>query len=434
MGSRMSSAFLASRRSGSDPDRPLPVSHARSLVFGSRWLWGAVGLTLLGVLLRESAVMLIGLLSLLAVGGGWLWSRAALRNVSVDRMLMTEHAFPGDQIALQVRVMNRKLLPLVWLTIEDHLPGALQIVEQTDMFITRRGGRILRIDTAVRWYEQVIWTLHITCPARGYYVLGPMSIRSGDLFGLYTTIQHIEDVASIIVYPRIISLEHIGIAPRRLFGDLSAQRRIITDPLRIVGSRDYRPEDSSRHIHWTATARTQTLQTKVYEPSTTPQIGIFINLDTHDPYWEGIDAERAEHVITVSAAIAVRALAEHQTAGMYANGIAVGSDQPLRLRPSRSPSQTSAILTGLARLNPIATIDFPTFLQAELARFPANSSVVIVTALITKQTAAVLTDLRQTGHRLVLVTIGDIEIPSIRGLEVFRVDEALLSPFQATST
>jgi len=434
MGSQTSSAFLAGRRSDSAPDRSLPVSHARSLIFGSRWLWGAVGLTLLGILLRESAVMLIGLLTLLTVGGGWLWSRSALRNVSVDRVLMTEHAFPGDQVALQIRVMNRKLLPLAWLTIEDHLPGVLQIVEQTETPITQRGGRILRINTAVRWYEQVIWTLHITCPARGYYVLGPMSLRSGDLFGLYTTTQHIENVASIIVYPRIISLEHIGIAPRQLFGNLSAQRRIITDPLRIIGSRDYRPEDSSRHIHWTATARTQTLQTKVYEPSTTPQIGIFINLDTHDPYWDGIDAERAEHVITVAAAIAVRALAERQTVGVYANGIAVGSDQPLRLRPSRSPGQASAILADLARLNSIAAIDFPTFLQAEIARFPAGSTIVIVTALITKQTAAVLADLRQTGHWLVLVTIGDFEIPPIRGLEVIRVDEALLNPFQATST
>lgn len=403
------------------------MTNAQSRVFSGRWLWGVAAITLLGAVLRESVLILIGLLTLLTIGGGWLWSRAIFRNVVVARTLRSERVFPGEQVTLQIHVINRKLLPLAWLKIEDQLPSALQIVEQGTHSAVGTAGQTLRITTAIRWYEQVTWTFHLTCPVRGCYTLGPISLQSGDLFGLFTVSQHIEDSNTIMVYPRIISLDQLDISARQLFGDQRVQRRIVIDPSQSIGVRDYRPEDSIRHIHWAATARAQKLQTKVFEPSTSVQQVVFLNLDTHNPYWEGLDSERAENAITVAATIAIHALRERQVVGVYASGMIVGSDQPLRIRASRNPTQASAILTGLARLSPIAAIDFPGFLQAESAQIPAGSTIVIVTAVMTDRLAAIMADLHRMRRRLVLVAIGEVAIPPIRGLDRVCVDEARLN-------
>jgi uncharacterized protein (DUF58 family) len=330
--------------------------------------------------------------------------------------------FPGDQVAMRVTVVNRKLLPLAWIDIEDQIPDRLRIVEQESAPSGIPGMDVLRVTTAMRWYERVTWRFHVTCPVRGYFTFGPVTLRSGDLFGFFNSHEELQDFVSLIVYPRVVPLERIGIPPRHLFGDLRIQRQLITDPSRTIGVRDYRPEDSFRSVHWYATARTQRLQAKVFEPTTATHFGVFLNLDTFEHYWEGIDYERAEHAITVAASIASRAIAERNAVGMYANGVVGGSDQALRVRPSRSPSQESEIMAGLARLSPIASLNFPRLLRGEMSRFPNGSTVVVVTAIMTDALAAVLAELQRVRHRLVVVTIDEVEVPPLRGMIVVPID------------
>jgi len=418
--------FLSSllERLGGEDEALTGTGRARSLFFNSVWVWSAVALVLLGMVLRERAPTLLGLLTLVTAGGAWLWARLALRGVVVTRTIETDRLFPGEDATMRVSVANRKLLPLPWLEILDQLPDDLRIREQENQPSGVPGRDVLQITTAMRWYERVSWTFHIHCPVRGQFFLGPTQMRSGDLFGFFTSTKSLENFTSLLVYPRVVPLAQIGIPPRHLFGEQSTRRLVITDPSRVVGVRDYRPEDSFRHVHWKATARTGALQSKVFEPTTTIQFGVFLNLDTFEHYWEGIDYERAEDAITATASIAIRALDERRTVGVYANGVSGGSDQPLRVRPSRSPSQRGEVLAGLAKLSPIASINFARLLRAETSRFPMGSTVVIVTALITDATAAVLVDLQRAGHRVVLVTIDEVELPSIRGIDVFKLDSA----------
>ncbi len=421
------SAFLSSlpeRLGGGDDGAPAHIGRARSLFFSSLWLWSAAALILLGMAMRERAPTLLGLLTLVTAGGAWLWARLSLNGVVVTRSIETERLFPGEDAVFRVSVVNRKLLPLAWLEIHDQLPDDLRIIEQPSVPSGVPGRDVLQITTAMRWYERVSWTFHANCPVRGQFIFGPTQLRSGDLFGFFTATRTLENFASVLVYPRVVPLEEIGIPPRHLFGDQRIRRQMVTDPSRVVGVRDYRPEDSFRHVHWKATARVGTLQSKVFEPSTAIHFGVFLNLDTFEHYWEGIDYERAEDAITVTASLAIHALDARQTVGVYANGVSGGSDQPLRVRPSRSPSQRGEVLAGLAKLSPIASINFARLLRAETSRFPMGSTVVVVTALVTDATAAVLANLHQAGHRVVLVTIDDVEVPAIRGLLVFRLDSA----------
>src|SRR5687768_7075412 len=133
------------------------TNRARSLFFNSIWLWSAAFLILLGAALSERSLALLGLLTLVTAGGAWLWARYALSHVAYTRTLDTDRIFPGEQVSMRVSIVNRKLLPLAWLDIEDQIPDRLRIVEQEVIPSGIPGMETLRITTAMRWYERVSW-------------------------------------------------------------------------------------------------------------------------------------------------------------------------------------------------------------------------------------------------------------------------------------
>ncbi|MEZ4521230.1 MAG: DUF58 domain-containing protein [Thermomicrobiales bacterium] len=398
------------------------LSVSRSTFFNHAWIYSGIAIVLLGMVLRERAVTLLGIVPLVTAGGSWLWARYSLTNVEYFRELSEQRVFAGDKVKLHIKVTNRKLLPLASLEIEDSIADRLRVLEREIVPSGTTGVAVLRITTAMRWFERVTWNLTIECPARGYFPVGPVDLRSSDAFGFFQQRERIPGVDHITVFPAIADLDRIIVPARHLFGEQKIQRPIITDPMRTIGIRDYRPEDSFRHIHWKATARAQSLQTKIFEPTTSIQFGIFLNLDTFERYWEGLDFDRAEGAIVTAATIAAQAVEADHMVGMYANGVVGGSDQALRVRPSRDDRQLEQILTGLAKLSPIASLDYAAIVRAETSRFPIGSTVVLVTAIMTERLRAVLDGLLRANHRVVIVTIGEVDIPRHPRIEIFPVD------------
>ena len=403
------------------------VSRSRSLFFSTYWLYAAGALILVGMILRERSLTLLGLLTLCTAGGSWLWARYSLDRVEYSRTLESARLFSGESVQMHFSVINRKLLPLAWLDVEDQIGDRLELVDRDILPSGVPGVNMLRITTAARWYERITWTIEINCPSRGFHPLGPVTLRSGDLFGFFNRRETIASEARLTVYPRVVALEDVNIPARHLFGDQRIRRQIITDPSRTAGVRDYRPEDSIRFVDWKATARVQTLQTKVFEPTTEIQFGVFLNLDTFEHYWEGLDYERAEGAIIVAASIAMRALRERHAVGMYANGVVGGSDQALRVRAGRSPSQHEEILAGLAKLSPIASVNFPRLLREETRRFPFGSTIVVVTGIMTDPISAVVAEMASEGHQVVILTIGeDVQAMQMRGVVSVPIDQERL--------
>ena len=90
----------------------------------------------------------------------------------------------------------------------------------------------------------------------------------------------------------------------RLLGPLTARRRLVTDPMRRAGVRDYHPDDPFRTINWKATARTGSLKVNVNDPVISTVMMVVLNLDTFTHYWEGLAVEQSERAIEIAASIA----------------------------------------------------------------------------------------------------------------------------------
>jgi uncharacterized protein (DUF58 family) len=247
-------------------------------------------------------------------------------------------------------------------------------------------------------------------------------IRTGDPLGFFSNRLDIGNEVSLLVYPKLSILPPLQLPPRHAVGDVRVPRQLLEDPLRIVGIRDYRPEDPFKAIHWKASARQGQLQVRVLEPTTTLQLAIFANIDTFEHYWEGLDIATAEHVIELTASLAIWAIENRYVVSVASNGIVAGTDQTLRTPSGRGPDQRLRVLEGLARLSPFSSTPFLRTLQIGSSRLQPGSTVVVITSLLPDGLTGQLRALIAAGQRVVLIPVGSCPIPALQRLIVRRVD------------
>ncbi|HJZ47252.1 MAG TPA: DUF58 domain-containing protein [Roseiflexaceae bacterium] len=385
-------------------------------MFSRNTLQGLFVLLILALIAGQGLLALICILLLLTAGMTRLWDRWSLVRVTYQRELSQPRAFPDDEVELVIRVSNRKPLPLVALSIRDLVPAALRVIDHTNQVDTE-GRQILSRGASLRWYEGIVWRYRLRCTARGAYRMGPAQIEGGDPFGFYRTVKDITDRTSLIVYPRLLPLEELGLAPRHPLGDLRA-RQLIRDPLRTIGVRDYHPDDPLKDVHWTATARTGALQTRIYEPTTSREVAIFLDLDSFERYWQGIDEEQVERLISAAATVAQAGLADGYAVGLYVNGAPYEFEQFVRLPPGRSPAQMERIMETLARLTPYSVTPMARLLRATAADLPWGATLLLISAIAPEGTRAALLRQRERGRDVAWIYLGEDQPPNVPGVLV----------------
>lgn len=376
-------------------------------MFNKAWIQLALMLILLGLLFDVRALLIISAFLLSALPVAWWWNRRCLDDVLYERVLSEQRAFPGEMLELTLRLTNRKLLPLAWLSVEDQWSMALPL--ETGVLFPSPSGQmgLFRTAFAIRWFERVSRRHRIHCTRRGFYAFGPARLGSGDIWGLFRQSLIWEDLDWLVVYPQVLPLETLGFTPKEPLGETKAAWRIFEDPTRAVGIRDHQPEDGFRHIHWKASARRQELQVKVYEPTTSHNLVIFLNVATFARHWEGVKPLLLEQTIAVAASIASHAVEDRYLVGLLVNGSIPHSDQPIKVLPSRRPDQLARVLEALAAVTSFTTSNIESLLLSESPRLPWGSTLVLVTAVVTDDLLAALVRLHDVGRRLVLVSLED---------------------------
>jgi uncharacterized protein (DUF58 family) len=384
-----------------------------------------------------TTLFLFAILLAMASGASVLWYRFCLHGVTYRRKLREERIFCGEGTELTIKVTNAKPLPLAWLLIRDGFPrdislltGALQAQSGGQDMSARSSGRSLPEPErptgqensvqsltdvlSLRWYERVQRTYRIRSQKRGVYAFGPADITSGDIFGFGQKHASIEGQDRLIVYPKVVPVERFGFPSQKPAGELAARRKIVEDPLRMATVREYMPGDSIRYIHWKNTARLNQLQTKVFDPSASPVLALFVDLQTvHNPY--GFVPEYLELIISAAASIAVHALDQRQAVGLYANGGPSGASHWTSVAPGRSPGQGAQILAALAPLSGFRLLPLYQLLRRAMPSLPYGCTAVVITARPVEQNLVSLLTLQDAGHPAVLLTVGDQkpEIPAM---------------------
>jgi len=358
-----------------------------------------------GLLINQAGLTVLGALMLSVFGIAWGWNRWALWGVAYERRLSERRAFLGETITLEISVTNRKLLPLAWLHVQDDFPAQLTLLDAELAPSAQPNRGYLNSLLSLRWFERVRWRLRLCSESRGIYYLGPARLAAGDLFGLLRCDEERAHRDVLVVYPRLYSLEALGLPPKEPFGETRSPLRILEDPGRTVGVRDYGPGDPLKRVHWKATARRQALQVRVYEPTTQRQLLVCLNVSTLPNNWQGIVPEMLEAAVSVAATLAKGGDDCKYQVGLLANGCWPLSDQPLKVLPGRSPYQLTHILEALAAIQGLPTARLADLMMKESAHLPWGATLVVVTAVLEDDLAEAMVRLRVAGRRVVLLSL-----------------------------
>jgi uncharacterized protein (DUF58 family) len=271
----------------------------------------------------------------------------------------------------------------------------------------------------------------LQCNWRGYYQLGPLVLETGDLFGFHRRYRVLSDPHFLLVLPKVMPLEGFDLASRRPIGEVRMSYRLYEDPTRIAGVRQYLPGDPLNRVHWKATARTGTLHSKIYEPSTVAGITLLLDFHqaSHDPRHEPV---RSELAVTAAASLANAVYEMGQQIGLVTNGrdaadrirtegweydlrtrdaarqaagMSETSDrlQPVLVETRRGPEQLTRIFETLARLELTEGLRLPELLSETTGRLPRDATVVAILPSVSEQNAIALGNLKRQGFAVTAV-------------------------------
>jgi uncharacterized protein (DUF58 family) len=313
-----------------------------------------------------------------------LWAWANLRGLEVGVHRHAQRVQVGEDASERVSVTNRSPFPKLWLEVEDpsDLPGYRV---KAVISLSARGHRS--------------WRMAAPCLKRGLYTIGPLTIRSGDPFGLFHFRRTFGPAHSLVVYPLPEALPHFWAPPAELAGD-GRQRRpthFVTPSAASV--RDYEPGDSFGRIHWPSTARQGRLMVKTFEVEPASDVWVVLDLQREVQAGAG-DESTEEYGVRVACSVANHFLARHRPVGYVACGA-----QTTVLPPDRGRQHLARILEALALARGVGDVPLTDLLNGEGGRFGRHSTLVVITPSAEEGWVAALEALVERGVKVTVVAL-----------------------------
>jgi uncharacterized protein (DUF58 family) len=319
--------------------------------------------------------------------------RHSVDHLRLDRSFLNR-AFLGDSVEVTVHISNTSRVPVPWVEITDSVP--------TDLRATAPATHVVTLGMRDRKH----FTYRLKCGKRGYYLLGPFYLSTGDLLGVEQEELTMWKTDGLIVYPRVVSLDRLGLQALAPQAALAATSPLIEDPARVMGVREYQRGDSPRRIHWTATARLAQLVVRQYEPTISRETMIFLDLDSghyehpHDGTEMGIVAAAsfANHIVT----------REKLSVGLVTEAIdplADGESRRITLLPRTGRGQLISILEILARAGMTKGTAFAEALRQQSVRLPWGASILAITGERSVELLETLLFLRRGGFAVSLILV-----------------------------
>lgn len=339
-------------------------------------------------------VMTAGILGLLAAN--FFYSRRLLAGIKVQRTFknlsdneknsvagksdLTPDSFhEDDPIEITLHVQQTGLRPAFLIHGDEVCPFAPPEEQKQPVFIPHL------------FKQQAVQAVYTTvCDRRGLHRYGPLPLRSRGPFDFFQTRHTVAAPAEILIYPAYHRLQRLHLLETRELAERQTAR--VGLGTEVVGTREYRPGDSLRQIHWRSTARIGRLVVKEFAEEDQPSLTVMLDLETT----AGVGREKYS---TFETAIRVAA-----SLGYYATR----HDVPFRLAGSspkwRAPASP---LSWWAMLNYLAKVqnDGQESLARVLETLPPLPFLVVLVSRPTPNIIRAIHTTHQKGSRVLALFI-----------------------------
>ena len=348
----------------------------------------------------------------------FLWAWLNLHWVRVTRRTRSRRSQVGKYAEETFIVENTGPLPKLWLEVRDRsdLPG----------------HRMSRVVNALPAHRQRSWSVKTLCHRRGRFRLGPVTLYSGDPFGLFLLQRDIRLAGHLVVYPPTFKLSRFAPHLGELPGGDALRRRTHHITTNVAGVRDYAPGDSFNRIHWPSTARTGRLIVKEFELDPTAHVWLFLDMEQkvhagrlleltpdmllppvlrllrEDSIRVELDPSTEEYAVAITASLARHFLDQGRAVGLvtYARGA-----QREFAQTDRGARQLARLLTVLAVTRAEGSIPLAQVLTAETAHFSRDATAIVVTPSTETDWVVAMRHLVSRGVRAAAVVIDPSTFP-----------------------
>src|SRR6059058_3376308 len=344
----------------------LPLVTALTLLFFFAYVTGV----------RLAYSLLYALILLFVVS--YLWSRLAADNLVVERASPEGQFQVGDAFEESFVIQNRSWIPvpLIEMTDFSNLPGY-----NPGRVFSLKGRRARR------------WTSRGRFKQRGLFTFGPVELRYGDPFGLFTRTLRIAGSQSVVVYPVVRPVGGLDALAPSTAGDEQLRGRVLDIPPNATTIREYVPTDSVKRIHWASSARLGRLMSRSFE--TREGGDAWIVLDFH----AGEAPESTlEYAMSMAASIADAALRRGGAIGLVSNDSRLSV-----IEAARGEQQQKKLFEHFTLAQADGTVSLATLLNSQRQQWRHRGGLIVITPSADEHWLEALLDLGVRGQRSLVV-------------------------------
>lgn len=190
----------------------------------------------------------------------------------------------------------------LWLQNMARVPSGVLLVEDQLPYSLGNRPRFVLDRVWSRFRREVRYT--VRADVRGRYVIGPLTLRVTDPFGLVELYRSFTETATLVVTPEIHPLPSVRIAGEWSGSGESRPRSIASAGEEDVTIRQYRHGDDMRRVHWPATAHHDELMVRREEQPWQSRATLLLDTRVKGHAGQGRDSS-LEWAVSATASIGV---------------------------------------------------------------------------------------------------------------------------------
>jgi uncharacterized protein (DUF58 family) len=312
----------------------------------------------------------------------YVWSRLAADNLSVVRDSPEGQYQVGDPFEEHFTVENRSWIPIPLLELTDfsNLPGY-------------NPGRVFGLKSR----RSRRWTSRGQFKQRGLFTFGPVELRYGDPFGLFSRTLRVEGSRSVVVYPVIRPVGPMDALAPTTAGDEQLRGRVLDIPPNATTIREYVPTDSVKRIHWASSARLGRLMSRSFE--TREGGDAWIVLDLQASVHAGVAPDSTlEYAMSLAASLTDAALRRGSAIGLMSNDRALST-----IEAARGDQQRKKLFEHFTLAQADGSVSLASLLSSQREQARHRGGLIVITPSGDDRWVEALVDLGVRGHRSLVV-------------------------------
>ncbi len=251
---------------------------------------------------RES-IMIIFLIVLFTFGAilELLSLKDNLSNIKYHSIPSKWGCEPGEVFQIVTSVSNYGHRTIPFLKIEEEFPSEINIQGAINDLELQRNFLYANV-LYIRGRQKITRTIQASLPHRGRYLLEGCRLFGGDFLGIKENSKELKQQEEIIIFPQLLQNTSIHEALSGYYGDFSARRFYLEDPILVSSYRDYTGREPMRSISWMQSAKRNHLMVKEFDY--TQDLSVTILLDVYLHWSEGAHSEQLEYCFSLARTIA----------------------------------------------------------------------------------------------------------------------------------